>query len=94
MANTSVDAGQSLDVIVNGSLNAPGTSFRVLYSNKARPTAPPPVEQKTGVTVQETDGSVGHGPLAHRPRYSRTNGGAVPRAMRPLISPQKNLNPV
>ncbi len=63
MANTSVDAGQSLDVIVDGSLNAPGASFRVLYSNKARPTAPPPVEQKTGVTVQETDGSVGHRPL-------------------------------
>jgi hypothetical protein len=64
VANTSVDTGQSLDVIVDGSLNARGAAFRVLYSNTARPTAPLPVQQKAGVTVQEIDGSVGHGPLS------------------------------
>ncbi|MDR3633263.1 MAG: alpha-amylase family glycosyl hydrolase [Isosphaeraceae bacterium] len=64
VANTSIDTGLSLDVIVDGSLNAPGAVFRVLYSNKATPAAPAPVAQKTGVTVQEVDGSIGHGPLS------------------------------
>lgn len=63
VANTSVDTSQSVDVIVDGSLNAPGAVFHVLYSNKVTPNSPGAVHQKTGVVVQEVDGSIGHGPL-------------------------------
>jgi glycosidase len=64
VANASVDTRQSLDVIVDSSLNARGAAFRLLYSNQGSPTAPGRVQQKTGVTVQEIDGSIGRGPLS------------------------------
>jgi WD40 repeat protein len=38
-----------------------GSTFRVLHSD-LNPTAPGPVEQTGAVTVQEVDGTTGHGP--------------------------------
>jgi glycosidase len=64
VANSSIDTEQSLDVIVDNTMNAPGAVFQILYSNRIAPTAPGAVQLKTGVTVQEVDGSTGHGPLS------------------------------
>jgi glycosidase len=65
VANADTANGHSVQVIVDGSLNQPGTAVRVLYSNKAAPTSPGAVSTRpAGVTVQEVSGAVTHGPLA------------------------------
>ena len=52
-------------MIVDGALNADGAAYMVLYSNKPAPTPPSPVNRVTSsVTVNEVDGSTGHGPLS------------------------------
>jgi glycosidase len=65
LANTSAASPCSVDVIVDATLNPPGDQFRILYSNKAQPQAPGAVRQLAAgtVSVQETDGSTGTGPL-------------------------------
>jgi len=63
VANPSIDQSQSVDVIVEIELNAVGSARRILYSNDPAPVAPGPVRQTGAVTVLETDGSTGSGPL-------------------------------
>lgn len=62
VANTD-GASHAVDVIVDAQLNQPGNTPALLYSNKATPAAPGPATSKTGVHVDEVDGSVGTGPL-------------------------------
>jgi len=62
-ANTNTGQAQSLEVIVDSQLNPAGSSFRLLYSNKAAPAAPGPVTATGQVTVFEVDGTIGSGPL-------------------------------
>jgi glycosidase len=62
-ANTNTGQSQSLDVILASQLSQAGDTYRILYSNKPNPTAPSQVKQTGDVTVHETDGSIGHGPL-------------------------------
>jgi len=62
-ANTNTGQAQSLKVIVDSQLNPAGSSFRLLYSNKAAPTTPGPVTATGQVTVFEVDGTIGSGPL-------------------------------
>ncbi|HZW95918.1 MAG TPA: alpha-amylase family glycosyl hydrolase [Candidatus Eremiobacteraceae bacterium] len=62
-ANTNTTQSQSVDVILEATLSAPGDNLRVLYSNKSAPTAPAPVRTLTQVTVAEVDGTTGTGPL-------------------------------
>jgi glycosidase len=64
VANADSSSDHALDVIVDSSLNALGATLRLLYSNKAAPTPPPAVVQRSaGVTVNEVDGSVTSGPV-------------------------------
>ena len=63
VANTNATQTQSVDVILDVTLSAPGDQLRILYSNKAEAIAPAPVAQLTRVTVSETDGTFGYGPL-------------------------------
>jgi glycosidase len=65
VANTDLNNPSIVYVIVDITLNSPGTQFKVLYSNKPTPQAPAAVQQLGGgaVTVLETDGSTGSGPL-------------------------------
>jgi glycosidase len=65
VANTDSVNASTVFVIVDNTLNQPGDSFRVLYSNQQQPVAPGAVVQKAvgAVNVQETDGSTGTGPL-------------------------------
>ena len=63
VANTNTTQSQSVDVILETTLSAPGDNLRVLYSNKSAPTAPAPVRTLTQVTVAEVDGTTGTGPL-------------------------------
>jgi glycosidase len=62
VANTSTAQSESPWVIVDATLHDVGSTFRVLYSN-LQPTAPGAVAQTGAVTVQEVDGTTGHGPL-------------------------------
>jgi hypothetical protein len=62
VANTSTTQSESPWVIVDGTLHDVGSNFRVLYSN-LKPTSPGAVAQTGAVTVQEVDGTTGHGPL-------------------------------
>jgi glycosidase len=65
VANADNASDHALDVIVDSSLNSVGATLRVLYSNKAVPTLPTPVAQRSSdVTVYEVDGSVTHGPVS------------------------------
>ena len=57
VANTNTTQSQSVDVILETTLSAPGDNLRVLYSNKSAPTAPAPVKTLSQVTVAEVDGS-------------------------------------
>ena len=51
-------------MIVDGALNVDAAAYMVLYSNKPNLTPPGPVNRVTSsVTVNEVDGSTGHGPL-------------------------------
>ena len=65
VANTDLSNLSTLYVIVDITLNSPGTQFKVLYSNKTNPQTPAAVQQLGlgAVTVLETDGSTGSGPL-------------------------------
>ena len=63
VANTDGAQGASLDVIVDIQLNEAARQYQVLYSNKANPAAPDPVQQTGAVTVDEVDGGTGHGPV-------------------------------
>jgi len=63
VANTNATQNQSVDVIVDFTLNAPNDAFRILYSNQDNPTGPGPVRLLNGVTVQEVDGTTTYGPL-------------------------------
>ncbi len=65
VANTSPTQAQQLDVIVEILLSAVGDVFMVLYTNQAGPLPPQPVRNipQGAATVQEVDGSTGHGPL-------------------------------
>jgi glycosidase len=65
VANTNPTQAQQLDVIVDVVLSSGGDRFAVLYSNQAGAVAPQAVRVvPQGVaTVNEVDGSVGHGPL-------------------------------
>ena len=64
-ANTNTDAGQdqTVDVIVDSTLNPAGATFKVLFSNKAALTGARGVRQTGHVTVNEVDGSTGSGPV-------------------------------
>jgi glycosidase len=65
VANADTTAGHAVDVIVDGSLNPPGTVVRVLYSNKASPTPPGAVAARSAdVVVHEVSGAVTNGPLS------------------------------
>jgi hypothetical protein len=65
VANFNTTAAQTIWVILDSNLSAPGDAMRVLYSNLAAPTAPNQVVQLGAgtVTVAEVDGSQGTGPL-------------------------------
>jgi glycosidase len=64
-ANCSTTDARSFDVIVDGTLNQTGDVYRVRYSNKSPFTNPGAVQNKAAgsVTVQETNGGTGTGPL-------------------------------
>jgi glycosidase len=61
--NSAPNQTQAVDVIVDGTLNPPNSPLKILYSNKAAPTAPSAVRTTGQVVVHEVDGSIGHGPL-------------------------------
>ena len=65
VANTNTLNPCMVYVIVDITLNNLADQLRILYSNKQSPQAPSAVEQLAAgaVTVQETDGSTGAGPL-------------------------------
>ncbi|MBS1876746.1 MAG: alpha-amylase [Acidobacteria bacterium] len=63
VANCTSQESRSFDVIVDATLNPPGSAFRTLYTNKAHAPAPAPVVLKTHVTVNELNGTTGSGPL-------------------------------
>jgi len=65
VANTSTTNSGSFEVIVDATLNQPGDQFAVQYSNKTAFQSPGPVLIKPAgtVSVQETDGGTGTGPL-------------------------------
>ena len=64
-ANTDPVNPCAVYVILDNTLTKPGDSLRILYSNKQRPQAPNAVVQLAAgsVSVQETDGSTGTGPV-------------------------------
>jgi glycosidase len=65
VANADPASDHAVDVIVDDALNPIGSTLRILYSNKAVPTAPMSVaERSAGVTVNEVDGSVTTGPVS------------------------------
>jgi glycosidase len=61
--NTSPTSIQSVDVILETTLSAPGDQLRILYSNSSSAAAPAPVKTLSQVTVAEVDGTTGYGPL-------------------------------
>lgn len=65
VANTNTGSAWSGEVIVDRHLHPQGAKLNVLYSNRADTVAPQPVRFHGAgtVTVQEVDGSAGHGPL-------------------------------
>jgi glycosidase len=65
VANTDSQNSCAVYVIVDNTLNSPGSQFRTLYSNQPKPQPATAVEQLAAgsVLVQETDGSQGTGPL-------------------------------
>ncbi|WP_025413088.1 alpha-amylase family glycosyl hydrolase [Gemmatirosa kalamazoonensis] len=64
VANTSASDGFVGEVIVDASLNAPGSTFAVLHANRADPAAPGAVRVTGAIEVREVDGSSGTGPAA------------------------------
>lgn len=63
VANTSTTQSQSVAVILEITLCAPGNTLRVLYSNNSTPSAPAPVTTLNQVNVSEVDGTTGTGPV-------------------------------
>ena len=63
VANTSTTQSQSVAVILEITLSAPGNTLRVLYSNNPAPSAPAPVTTLNQVKVSEVDGTMGTGPV-------------------------------
>ena len=65
IANFSTSTPQTVWVILEQTLSAPGDAIRILYSNQPAPTAPTAVVQlpSGSVTIAEVDGSQGHGPV-------------------------------
>lgn len=64
LANTNPSYEWHGEVIVDYGLNLSGTAFRILYSNKATPTAPEPIIEKPyeQIEVREVNGSITRGP--------------------------------
>jgi glycosidase len=63
VANASTTQSQAVSVILEITLSTPGQSLRILYSNKAAPTPPAPIQNLAHAAVAEADGSTGSGPL-------------------------------
>ncbi len=65
VSNFSTTAAQTVSVVIDATLSAPGNNFAILYSNQPAPTAPSRVVQLASgtVTVNEVDGSTGTGPI-------------------------------
>lgn len=64
-ANTNPTQAQQFHIIVDLALSAEGDQLAVLYTNQAGPLGPQAVRlvPQGAATVNEVDGSVGHGPL-------------------------------
>jgi glycosidase len=64
VANTSTQTSWEGEVVIDYALNAAGSTYRVLFSNKNSPTPPEPVIEKSAgrVIIQEVSGFVTHGP--------------------------------
>jgi glycosidase len=63
VANTTGQS-ETLAIIVDETINAPGDLYQVLYSNKPTFTSPGAVQDSApGTTVYNVDGSVNHGPV-------------------------------
>ena len=63
VANSNTTQTIPVDVILDKTLSRPGQNMRVLYSNKEIFTNPAPVTNTPFVSVTESDGSTGSGPL-------------------------------
>jgi glycosidase len=63
VANTNTGQSQSLTVILEMTLSAPGNTLQILYSNNSAPTAPTPVQTFSQVNITEVDGTTGTGPI-------------------------------
>ena len=65
VANFSTTTAQSVWVVVDANLSAPGDTMKLLYSNRPAPVAPGPVVELAAgtVAVAEVDGSQGTGPI-------------------------------
>jgi glycosidase len=63
VANTSSQQAWSGEVIVDAALNALGSTYEVLFSNKHHPTPPTPVvERPCGIVIREVNDRVSEGP--------------------------------
>jgi glycosidase len=63
VANTNASLTLSVQVIVERLLSTPGTTYRVLYSNKPSFVGPGPITNVDHANVAEAEGGVGFGPL-------------------------------
>jgi glycosidase len=65
VANFSTTQAQSVWVILDGNLSAPGDPLKILYSNRPAPVPPSKVVQLPAgaVSIAEVDGSQGSGPV-------------------------------
>jgi glycosidase len=65
VANTTGQS-ETLAIIVDETLNAPGDKYQVLYTNKSTFTSPGAVQDSgPNTTVYDVDGSVNHGPVRY-----------------------------
>jgi len=64
VANTSTQEGFAGEVLIDYQLNAPGSSYRILYSNKGTASGANPVYDKAqgSVTITDINGAVTNGP--------------------------------
>jgi glycosidase len=63
VANTNTTLTQTVDVILEATLSAPGNNLQILYSNKPAPTPPASVRTLNQVTIAEVNGTTGTGPI-------------------------------
>ena len=65
VANTDTQAAWKGEIIIDYTLNPPGSAYVIKFSNKAQPSTPGAVEEKAAgsVLVTEVDGSTTSGPL-------------------------------